>query len=449
MPANTQLTIGLAFQQSGAGSAAAALDRLKDRAKALERGQLALGVAYGITTAKLLGFVRAGLQGTTLGESMAYNFSMLNREVAQLFLPALEKLNKTIAQTVVWFRNLSGEQQAAIGKWIGIGTGLLGVLSIGPKVVGVLKMIGDGLQTAFTLNPVLLLTSSIVGLMASTEEGRERLVKIGEAMAEVFRPVITLLDTVVLPVVQSLAEFLATAEGAWVGFAVIVLALAPKIVAAVRAMAASFLTLKGALTFGIGALGAVVGLLVGGAKDTREALANVKDLVDSVRSGQLSVEKAKEQAGERIGAETESEENIIARKLMERRSFGQENFKNIFEARKALERGEAGTDLESRLIQVEFDRLQEQRRKETREAGEDIDVAARGGKGRQELTLAKAGFESPADTIRRLQTASLKTDYTEITARNTEKMREKLSAAESWLGKIHQMMKNQQPTIGE
>ncbi len=135
-------------------------------------------IGWGLAAeAAVLGFVRAGLAGTAQGNYLAIQFERLSREVAGIFLPAVEKLIEYLEKTVNWFRGLSGAQQDAIMKWTLWGTAALAAAVLLPILKAgfmALIVVVKGLSVALyglAMNPVLLiLTALTVGFITFREE---------------------------------------------------------------------------------------------------------------------------------------------------------------------------------------------------------------------------------------------------------------------------------------
>jgi hypothetical protein len=169
----------------------------------------AVARAYAYASAGLLAWVGAGLRGTTQGAMLSYQVQQLSRQVANLFLPAIEAVTRKLQEAVNWFRGLSGAQQESIGRWLAIGTGMLGVLALAPRLVAAFQMISAVMNAGLLANPFLLATAGVVALLASTESGRASLLEMGKALWQAFRPIAETLAGALVPAIQGLAEGLA------------------------------------------------------------------------------------------------------------------------------------------------------------------------------------------------------------------------------------------------
>src|SRR5262245_3777637 len=92
---NPALLAASAWDQTAAQSAMKQLvtlqEQLTQKAQELEKAQTRVGIAYAVSTASLLGWVRAGIAGTTIGERLSWQQRMLSQQIASLFVPWIEK----------------------------------------------------------------------------------------------------------------------------------------------------------------------------------------------------------------------------------------------------------------------------------------------------------------------------------------------------------------------
>lgn len=181
MPVLTELSVDLAVKgfeamkaklKAAGGDAddmqakyAKGLDRINAKAKDTESSWTRVGrgiqsitsaaqVGFGIASASILGFVRAGLQGTMQGELMQFQMQQLSREIAGVFLPTINKVNELLGRAVAWFQGLSKEQQDSVRKWVLVGVAVLGVVAALPKLVAAAKLAVSALSAMYA-NPVL------------------------------------------------------------------------------------------------------------------------------------------------------------------------------------------------------------------------------------------------------------------------------------------------------
>jgi len=361
-------------------------------AEALAQAQTRVAIAYGLASGALLGYVHAGLSGTTTGEHLNFQFQELNRQIASLFLPAIEKGIQKLTDLVQWFRNLSGEQQHSIGRWLGVGTAMLGLLTIGPKLVSMFGLVKGAFTGAFASNPLLATLAAMGLLMAQSEGGRESLSKLGSAAMDAFGALADILSGAVIPIVEYFTELLSKPGGQLLVLGLVATLAAGRVVAACRAMAAAFMTVGGAITLGLGLIGLLVVALSGSGGAISKAM---DDIAAGVRSGKKSVEDAKKEVRDLAKEEAFKE----AEKNREGPGIG-----GAFEAIS----GPAGA-MKAMQRQM-FD--EEQRRKQIEAQGlGKVERAAGKKEQRSDVVTARTGTESdPKQTIRRIEDAALKTD---------------------------------------
>lgn len=169
--------------------------------------------AFGGLAQSALTWVRAGLQGTTTGAAFGVQMQLLSREVANLVIGPLNSLLEGIRSVTAWFRSLDGDTQRLLGRFI-TGVVVISTLSAAlPRLTGGFRALG-GVLSVLSAHPILALAAAMVGLMASTEEGRSAfgemlaaLAPIGRALAELgsaLAPLISALAEVLLPIAQAL-----------------------------------------------------------------------------------------------------------------------------------------------------------------------------------------------------------------------------------------------------
>lgn len=342
----------------------------------------------------LLGWATAGLAGTTTGERLGFQMSMLRREISSLFLPALEQVSKWIDQLTQRFRLLTGEQQANIGRWLLGGVAALGFATVLTRVASAIGGLLTSIKTLMMVNPFLAAAVGLGLLMAQTEQGRTALSDMGRAAMDAFGSIAEALSGPLGAALEVVSNFFSSNIGKIALWGMVFLA-------AIRAVQTAFARL--ALTF-VGALG-IVGL-IGGALalltlGLGKSSEGYKDLADAVRRGQLTPEKAKEEAKAR--AEDEFAEK--KRKVLELEEW------EAAHPRAIRRRGWDAASMREAL-EAEMGQTIEQSNKQ-------IDFASRG-KGRNELLLSQTGQESPQQTINRITSAALKTDDTKRSADGIE-----------------------------
>lgn len=112
-------------------------------------------VGYGLMTAGVLGFVRAGLAGTVESYRMELQMQRLSRQVAAIAAPALNVLSNTVGKIADRFHRLSGPQQDFLLK-----LGLVAVVG-----VPVLAFVGKLTAAVIALRAAYLSAAAAQALM--------------------------------------------------------------------------------------------------------------------------------------------------------------------------------------------------------------------------------------------------------------------------------------------
>lgn len=149
----------------------------------------ATGTAFAMASGTLLGFVRAGVNSSGLGDVLGYQFQELSRQIAAVFLPEIEAVINALQRTINWFRNLSGEQQDQIASWAKWGLVVLGVGPILTRVIGLamgaataFRAVGAALTIAFTSHPILAVVAAVAAAVLSVTDLKEVFAGVAEAL---------------------------------------------------------------------------------------------------------------------------------------------------------------------------------------------------------------------------------------------------------------------------
>jgi hypothetical protein len=370
----------------------------QQQADRLTQSTRATTLAYAAASAGLLSWVRAGLAGTVQGEQLAYQQNQLSQQVASIFLPVVQRYTDALTRLVGWFRSLGGEQQAQIMRWSLFTVGLLGSVTVVPRLTAALGTLGMTLKGLALANPVAALTAGVVGLLAQTEGGRESLARLGATLSDAFGKVAGAVGGVATPALQGLADFVASQPGQWAAFGTIAVSVLYRIAAAGKGAAQAFLGWGTAL----GALVLLAGGLVTALARTRsEALETAAGLEAAVKTGRASPEEARRQARDRA-------EEAAVRAASETR-----------EALRVSGRGLGGQPYTPEELEREAEKTA---RRVRREILGESEAAIRRGAGRQDVVRSGGAQEDPLQTIRRLEQASVRmgADPNERTARGVE-----------------------------
>lgn len=391
---------------SASAAAAAARGVSEDGKKAadglggLSRGGLLAGAAYAYATSKLMGFVRAGLEGTTAGVRLSYSTQMLQRQIASVFLPAIEAVIGKIQALTEWFKGLSGEQQRVIARFTGLGLAALAAAKVVPRLADALKVVGVG-------SPLLLVAGGLAAILARSGEGRAALVEFGDAAMGAFAGVVRIIqatllpvlsgiadaiETVVMPVIEGMNVILDSAAGRWVIFGGLMVALGFKVVASFAAIRAAAAGMLGPFGLIAGAVLAIAGAIGAAGAATRQFGKEAGGLAEQVHKGQSTEEKAREDI--RVKAALQAEEEAEkARKALGGLPFGTGGgLKEGIEGKRA--------EREQELIDTgnkEFDRILKRLR-------------GAGGGGRTDLEPVMKEAVSPAELIKKIEQAALQKD---------------------------------------
>jgi hypothetical protein len=353
----------------------------KDAADKLTQSTRATTLAYAAASAGLLGWVRAGLAGTTTGELLSFQQRQLSQQIASIFLPVVQKYIDGLTRLVEWFRHLSGEQQVQIMRWSLFTVGLLGSVTVVPRLTSALGTLAMTLKGLTLANPFAALTAAVIGLMAQTEEGRASLADLGQSLKETFGNVADLLSGPVGKGLAGITHFLSTGGGMFLAFGTIAVSVLYRIAVAGQGAAQAFL--------GWGTVLGAVSLVLAG---LAFAVHNVRDeakkmgieIAGSLAAGEITREQAEQQA--RAAA-------IKAGVKAESQAAGGGGLTAA-----AREAGVFPTAAEVRRM-VEEDTFKGIMREIIRQA-----------QGRQDVVQTAGGREDPRATIRRLEAAVLKTD---------------------------------------
>lgn len=372
---------------------AALVAGVKEQEQAYKR----LTLGFGLATAAMGGWVRAGIAGTTIGERLSWQTKQLSMQIASLFVPWIEKGIAALQGLTDRFRALSGEQQKNIAWWAAIGTGMLGALAIAPKLITAFDKVGAPLITIAMANPWLAAVAGIVALLASTERGRAALGQLGQSLLEAFQPVAKVLLDLLVPAMKSLASLIATGGELFAKFGASGLLALGKLAEAVENLRKKFALLRVGIDVGTSAFLTVFNEIA----KRFEKNDPFKDLEEKVRSGQMTREQAEAEVRRRAQEQAEREAE-------------------------ARGEGHAPLDVYGRRPP------RESREDFTRRRREELEKQGLEGlpKGRRDVVPAITGTEDARATIRRLEESILKTGTAEATEKNTRETADTLK--EMW-----------------
>jgi Sec-independent protein translocase protein TatA len=364
-----------------------ALEGLQKQSDSLQKSTVLLAGAFGYATGKLQGMAGAGFANTVQGEQLRVQFFFLHREIASLFIPVIEKATSLLRELVQRMRQLTGAEQETISRTLLAGVTFLGIVNIVPRVTAALRTLSASLTGFAAGNPLLALAAGLVAVLSLTDRGRQSLSSIGSNLLKAFQPVADFLADVILPALENLSEFLATAGGQVVAVTGLFLLAVPRIISGIVAIGGAFKSMTGALGLAATALGLLLALFGKSRFDKQ-----VDDIAKAVRSGRKSIQEARDEV-KRLAEEAafEAEEQARGHRTLS-------------------EQGPAGL---GRQLQGLFggqtpEEIAEQVRRELEERG--LARLERAGRGRRDVEPSRVGFEDPRETIKRLQAAALKVD---------------------------------------
>lgn len=124
-------------------------------------------------TGTLQNLVTSGLAATAEGNKLSYAWTLLSRQIASVFLPAINWLIEKILKLTEWFRGLSGENQSLLMK-VGL---LIGAFLAMATVATVLMSV---------ISPVSLMVSAVAAALyyffTQTELGKVVLEEVTKAL---------------------------------------------------------------------------------------------------------------------------------------------------------------------------------------------------------------------------------------------------------------------------
>lgn len=106
---------------------------------ALKDFQRSTTIAFAAATAAAAGFVQAA--SPTHWATLTGSIGLLAGSIGELFLPAVEKAIDFIQDLDEWFRNLDPATKEQIATWALWGGAILAVVVIGPRLVGLLRLV--------------------------------------------------------------------------------------------------------------------------------------------------------------------------------------------------------------------------------------------------------------------------------------------------------------------
>lgn len=202
------------FVTKGVDGTLTAINKVHDSLTGVKAGMEKVATAavysWGIASASIAGFVRAGLSGTAMAAQLSFQMNALSRNIAGLFAPEIQRAINLVRSLVEWFRGLTDEQRSNIVRWIEGATVAAGVAILLPRIVSGIQAVILGLralavaiagvEASTGIGAILPLigaaAAAITALVIGTEAGRGALGKfwdvlkgIAEALGKIFAPI--------------------------------------------------------------------------------------------------------------------------------------------------------------------------------------------------------------------------------------------------------------------
>ena len=350
-------------------------ERLRKQKEQQQQGALS-GVHRGLVDT-VGGFMRQGIASSGWGAMIGLQFQFISREVASLFLPAIQQATHWLGNITGWFRSLSSSQQDNLAKWITLAAAAAGAAVYLPRIANLFS----GLKLAmmgFTANPLLAVIAGMVGLMATTEEGRESLASFAAAFAEIGATIAEMFA----PALKWVADLLSSSAGKWIVFGTVAAFAIFKITGALIAMQAAMGPVGwiSALLAGI-----TIGIVAFSSMGGRAGKAFVDGLVKEIKAGRKTMEEAVAQ----IREEGERKKEDAAEEAKERGFVG----------------GVTAMLFSPKIDQLRIDA-------ETQEQERRLRDKTKGG--HRDIGMAGGPFEGVEQTWQRLQVAAMKISSPEL-----------------------------------
>lgn len=166
-------------------------DKMNERFKAVSQaigsqmqvaGTLTAALTVGLQalTNRIEGFVRAGLQGTAIGNLLNLQFQLISREIASVFMPSLLALSNGLQSVFMWFRRLTEPQQESIRRFAEAGAVFVAVAGAA-KVLSI-ALAGIGLGLSNVLPGIGPIVAAMAAITVSSDAGRRGISGVFESL---------------------------------------------------------------------------------------------------------------------------------------------------------------------------------------------------------------------------------------------------------------------------
>lgn len=150
--------------QTIVGTLQGALQRATQSIQSNLVSPIAIGAAVAglqMVTAAAHSWVSAGLSGTSQGNALSMQFTLLSHQIAGVFVPTINLVIHSIERLTAWFRSLDGNQQAMIRRWVEAAAVMVVVSQIAGRIAPIfISMIGTIIGGVVTATATI--TSTII-----------------------------------------------------------------------------------------------------------------------------------------------------------------------------------------------------------------------------------------------------------------------------------------------
>lgn len=257
---------------AGLAKAGETAGRLRDGlAQTAAAGQ----AAFGMLQRGVVGWVRAGLEGTAQAAMFGHHIQMMSRAIAAIFLPVIDQLVSAVQAVSQWFQNLTEGQQNLIARVtvaVGVFAAAAVVLPQVATAVGVVVAAVKGLSAVFAgvtgiasggILPILgLLAAALVAVVGASGDGAGALGGVGKTLGKLWEAVKPVVDAVGDALAGAFEEMRPALEQVGNALAQVGALVAEHVVGLLKAMAPLGEMILSVVVTAVDVLGTVLGALV-------------------------------------------------------------------------------------------------------------------------------------------------------------------------------------------
>jgi hypothetical protein len=180
-----------------------ALKNIQAALTGIQNGSAAVGKAaasaWGMAIAPMLGWIRAGLGASAMGQALGMQFEMLSRTIAGMFAPEIQAIIQGVAHLTQWIRSLTNEQKESIVHWVKVAAAGLTAAIVLDKIVQKAALVAKGFVSMFAavglVGGIAAILAGVVvafaALGAGVEYGKKGFAGLIEFGAEMATAVVT------------------------------------------------------------------------------------------------------------------------------------------------------------------------------------------------------------------------------------------------------------------